>query len=444
MDNFCTPEGIKEASKNLPADVLKALPQTLGVNPSADNDQAQSSSDPPPSPNPLKKVTLFGCDNINDVNLKKALNHTVKDPVWIIPKYLKLGTFGLIAGPGGTGKGLFSLSWLIALAEGIAPMGVPDWKPDRPFKTAYISLEDDEDSLALRCQNVTQYYCNQVGHALSQAEDNFIPISLVGFGNFSFVKQTMHGYDKSPNFDIIMEQIRTFGSEVVIMDSFSEFYHAEENDNGLMTNLIKPLLDIVQNLKITLLFIHHTNKLNSSTNNKSTFMSIFSQDTVRGASSIVNSARFVSILSPIQTRFVPTDHIKSTSNDNRQFVGYQIVKNNYGKTMEKPIFLERCQDIGVIYIHNSTVSTHKAEDIDSIILDYVMSLDNKVCSNTGNRENLSEITHNIVNNCIYNKTQVNKAINDLLSKESIFKIPLPGVKNNPSKSLTAIKPPDMT
>lgn len=98
---------------------------------------------PPPRPEPLKWLDMFGWDH-----------NPIPERKWAIRDRVPLRQAGLFSGEGGTGKSI------IELQKNVAHVTGKDWLGSMPEQgpTIYIGAEDDADELHIRLAAIAKHY----------------------------------------------------------------------------------------------------------------------------------------------------------------------------------------------------------------------------------------------------------------------------------------------
>jgi hypothetical protein len=108
-----------------------------------------------------QKDSYHNLDNIKSRYLYPVdVSNTPNEPQWILEDSLLKGHIGMIFGPPGAGKGLFTASLIVSLASGF-PL-FDHWKPTRPFRVMAISIEDDLDILHRRLHQAQKHISEEI------------------------------------------------------------------------------------------------------------------------------------------------------------------------------------------------------------------------------------------------------------------------------------------
>lgn len=217
------------------------------------------------------------------ISFVDAMDFTEADiPVrpWIIPGALLAGSTHILAAPGGTGKSVFTLQLALMLASG-KPWA--KWTPKRKCRVLVINAEDDIHEQRRRmvaAQTVMGFTAERGMVMLADAPDNIIMTTP------DSVKKTMIS---TPLADQLVDVIRHYQIDVVIVDPFAETFDGDENSNGDTKWAMKTWRDkIARPTGCAVYLVHHTTKGSED--------KAGSADVIRGGGAIVNSARLAATL----------------------------------------------------------------------------------------------------------------------------------------------------
>jgi RecA-family ATPase len=145
---------------------------------------------------------------------------------WLIPSVVMRRTLTMFSGDGGVGKSLMMMQLQVAAALGVDWLGIP---MDKPIPSFGFYCEDDDDELDRRFLAICNHYgasfedvgdlvryCSRVGE-----EDNEL-IEFRGKGDFG--RPT-----KTETFKQIVDDIREWGSQLIILDTLSDIFAGNEN-----------------------------------------------------------------------------------------------------------------------------------------------------------------------------------------------------------------------
>lgn len=140
---------------------------------------------------------------------------------WMVQGLIPLGAVTMLGGDGGLGKSLLALQLMTAAATGQRWLNMPTMK----CKTLGVFCEDDPEELHIRVAGI----CEAIDVPLGDLEDMRL-ISRVGEDN---LLQNVDRFGKSigeSNFyRQLVECIRDFGAQLIVMDSLHDLFGGNEN-----------------------------------------------------------------------------------------------------------------------------------------------------------------------------------------------------------------------
>jgi len=239
------------------------------------------------------------------INILKAFEEEPPDLDFLWSGFLT-GTVGALIAPGATGKSYWALQAAMAVACGTSGGDLLGLKPKYHGAVVYLAKEDPEIILTRRIHYLGQYLKPEARGAIA---DNLTLEPLLGK-----LLNIMDG-------DYLDELIETYkDTRLIILDTLTRFHTQSENDNSQMAHLITQLEHLAAKTGASVLFLHHTNK-SSGLEGRS------DQQAARGASSLIDNARWCGNLNKMSELEAPNLGI---SPDQRNFyVKFSISKQNY-------------------------------------------------------------------------------------------------------------------
>ena len=182
--------------------------------------------------------------------------------------------------PGGVGKSSLVLTEALAMASGKPLLGTV---PKRRLKIACWNGEDPFEETERRAAAAASHY--GLGAAdlegwLFLGSGRDVPLVLAE-------QQASGTVILAPNVERVLEAVRDFGLDVIIIDPFVSSHRASENDNNAIDIVVKEWARIADRANISIELVHHTRKANGS------------ETTVedgRGASALLYAARSARVL----------------------------------------------------------------------------------------------------------------------------------------------------
>jgi RecA-family ATPase len=198
-------------------------------------------------------------------------------------KGLPLGEVGLLVAPGATGKSYMVLNMLLASC-GLTHNHLIE----KPIKTLYVSLEDRVEDIQRRLYAYKKAL-NLSQEVLEETELDFKIIENKSTDRL-IIKDVPQ--KDNPLFQELSQIISDERYELVIIDTLIKSYTGfDENNNADMAMVLSHFNTLAIDNNCSILLLHHTNKSAINPNSE------INQSISRGASSLVDNARFVLSLS---------------------------------------------------------------------------------------------------------------------------------------------------
>ena len=202
---------------------------------------------------------------------------------------LRKGRVGVLSASGSTGKSFFCLQLALACAGG----GIPIFSPrlellKENIRIIYITAEEDTSDIDRRLRDIVTYYKKSftpkevwkslLKHLLIIPMQGHPPCVFDSAGPTNGLKRLEKLCDD-------------FRPELLIIDPLSQFHRADENDNGEMTRVMQVFSHLASVKNCAVLITHHMSK-GAVLSGQGNF-----QQATRGASALVDSARWVMTMS---------------------------------------------------------------------------------------------------------------------------------------------------
>lgn len=243
---------------------------------------------------------------------------------WVLADKLLRGAVSVLVSPGATGKSLITIQWAMAIILGAPFAERVGLDVQAQGSVILVNLEDDVQEMKRRIAAAARHF------SLSAEDLKRVKAGLRIWSGarsaFSLVgpdPQTRQLAAK-PLVAKLSNKVREVGATAVILDTFSKIHSGREKENEDMTAVMLVLEDVAQQTNAAVCVTHHTRKPEGSSGDGLAG----NQDTVRGASAIVNCARVVLTLSTMTeteaTKYgVPED-------ERLNYVAVADAKPNYG------------------------------------------------------------------------------------------------------------------
>lgn len=210
---------------------------------------------------------------------------TIPPRQWLYGKHYMRGMVTATAGIGGAGKSTLLLVEAISMAIGRDLLNDGKPIPVGPITVWVHNGEDPYEELERRVGAVRLHYQigdEDIGDRLRLTSGRDMPIMIA---------QEMSGGGKllvaTPAIRQIVEEIKAYGIQAFIADPFVTLHRVNENDNGLINDVMILLRDAAHQSGCAIELAHHFRKLNGDEP---------TVDSMRGASSIVGAARSARIV----------------------------------------------------------------------------------------------------------------------------------------------------
>jgi replicative DNA helicase len=262
--------------------------------------------------------------------------------VGMIPK----NTVGAIAATGGTGKSFFVSHLGAALASGrrFGPI-----EPSEKMRVMLLNAEDDDATIATRILDITE----------ERIPDDLLACSLSG--RIEPLLDVENGMAKRGKwFSWLDRLLSKHEVDVLILDPFSRFYGAEENNSTHGTAWINALEYLRVKHSITIITCHHTNEvsqLNSGRMNKTM---------CRGTSALTDGYRWV-----FGMRKMTEEDAKNfgLEGDRKAYVELDDIKRNSGKALQRPLYFRQNDQTGIF--EHVGPSFNRLRDIAEALVDAI-------------------------------------------------------------------------
>jgi RecA-family ATPase len=253
------------------------------------------------------------------VDINRLLDTPPPPRQWIVRDRLPLNIVGLLAAAGSTGKSMAVLQLAVAVCSGTNWLGMPI---ERSGGVLIVSAEDDRDEIHRRLHPILHHYEWQLGGAAVRelVRTRLNVFDRVGLDN-RLTKKTGDGLSTTPIADLVAAIASELTDVVlIVLDPLSRFDGGEPNDNSDATRLIEAAEHIRTLTGATVLLPHHVAK--TSVKDKDA-----GQEAVRGASGLVDGARWVGLLQTMQKENAPSYGI--SKNVAGFYVRFTTPKANY-------------------------------------------------------------------------------------------------------------------
>lgn len=166
-----------------------------------------------------------------------------KNP-WLIQSIIRARGITVVAGDGGTGKSLFVLFMLLSILEGSEWLG--EFDVPEPKKVLLLDKENDNENIQtnLKSMGITN-------------KNLHIAMYPPSFQLMEFNSDTKM-WQKTKAAELLHEHVVNQGIQVVVLDSFVDFFQGNENDPVQIAEFAASCQEIFPNCAI--IIIHHESK----------------------------------------------------------------------------------------------------------------------------------------------------------------------------------------
>ena len=233
---------------------------------------------------------------------------------WLVRERLPFGVVGLLAAAGSTGKSMALLQLAVSCCTGEPWLGQP---LGRSGSVLLISAEEDREEIHRRLWMVTQHY-----QSTKLIAERLFILERVGFDN-----RLTHIEDREVVMtDLVKRIIRTVEQMpdpvLIVLDPISRFDGGDGNDNGDATRLIEAAERIRKATGCTVIMAHHMSKAGIRDPESG-------QEAVRGASGLVDGARWVGVLRTMGQG--EAKRYGAAPDDAKHHVRFTTPKSNYSE-----------------------------------------------------------------------------------------------------------------
>lgn len=170
----------------------------------------------------------------------------------LVDDLIERESVGMIVAPSKAKKSMMALNLAMALIAKKPFIGKA--VSERPEKILYVNLELTSKALAFRLRSMNKYY-----ETTPNRLNNLYFVSAEDWTNgHPLVDCNRHTVDPKP-FGELEKLARDFGATVLIVDPLY-YVVGEENDNVLMTAVLKEFAKLRDSLNCTVVIVHHCGK----------------------------------------------------------------------------------------------------------------------------------------------------------------------------------------
>jgi hypothetical protein len=253
---------------------------------------------------------------------------------WLLNYSLRRACLGVIAGPPGAGKGVFSIQFAAAVAAGVPILGI--WKVTEPGRVIYLSAEDDEQVIHRRFYHALELLPKE---RRELAAKNFYGIPVHGNVTVS---------PGSTNLEDLRQLISSVRPSLVFVDTYARFAGIEENKTAETQAFCGMFEDIIHDYGCNIIFLHHTNKVSGDcVDNEKELNNALLQSALRGSSVLAGCARWALLMAPLGADLAEKRVAGAGDKADGSYLAVRVAKKNAGSP-ERRHFLGR-DDNGMLH-----------------------------------------------------------------------------------------------
>lgn len=236
---------------------------------------------------------------------------------FVLPGLLA-GSVGMVVGQGAVGKSFLALQIGLAIASGRAVAGGL-WSPGGTGPVTMIFGEDKTDILQERLYWLRQQ--EGIGDDEAAQTDEKLDIRS-GYGfDMRIIAKTRDGIEDGPFYKTLLSLAR--GQRAITIDPLVFLSGGDgENDNGVMTHLMRVLQRVARETGCTIIVLHHTSKGGEGEREEWT--------AARGASALTTAVRWQVNLRPPKKE--ECEELGIGEDERGTWVRVAVTKSNYGET----------------------------------------------------------------------------------------------------------------
>lgn len=243
---------------------------------------------------------------------------------WLVPDLLPLGTVGLMAAGGGTGKSMLVLQLGVAIAAGLQWLGMDTAEHGGVL---IVSAEDDRAEAHRRirlvvgaCREEIQFNGGDWSRHDHLLRERMFIVDRVGKSNLltRIVDKALIRTDFADR--VIATAQGVPDCRLIVLDPLSRFDGGEPNSSADGTRLIETAESIRKATGATVLLPHHVNKASLKDAQSGS-------EAARGSSGLVDGARWMGLMATMRTEHASGFGIDEA--DAGQYVRLTVPKSNY-------------------------------------------------------------------------------------------------------------------
>lgn len=191
---------------------------------------------------------------ITENNKASTIMRTTHDLTFkpLIKTLVERNAVGMIVAPAKAKKSMLALNLVFSLITKKPFLGLD--VSDEPEKIIYVNLELTKKALGIRLKMMNDFY-----HATPKQLDNVVFINSEEFCNNEALVNTKTQKVNQAPFEALAQEAKKWGATCIIFDPLY-YVVGEENDNVLMTAVLREFGKLRTDLNASIIVVHHTGK----------------------------------------------------------------------------------------------------------------------------------------------------------------------------------------
>jgi len=229
------------------------------------------------------------------LNLSSVFENPQESKIEFILPGLPIGETGLLIGASGVGKSFYSILMAFQIATAFNfNIGIDSFDTiTTAKKVLYISFEEKPHVVSHRIKCIREYWSKEACELdWRLASEN---LSFFCFGGLGLRFIDINA-EPTKFYCSMITKAKTLNPKLIIIDTLRSSHDSDENDNGIMAKVIRLFDKMARECDASVVILHHENKISSASYD----VESIGVRASRGASSIIDSVRWVIRLQPMQ------------------------------------------------------------------------------------------------------------------------------------------------
>ncbi len=272
-----------------------------------------------------------------------------------------IGCVMALCAPPGTGKSTFCSQMLATFAAG--SMFFRKWGTNAARRSLFLSVEDPEDIVRQRVYDAL----HGLPEELQREAAKLVSVPPV-FGHVSLFEIQGNTVKPTKNFDDLVELVKGYKPNFLVLDTLSRFCGGVEGDNSAMSEACSYIEEICHENKVmSSMVVHHTGKGIGGllVKDDDSLYKLLDAYAARGASALTASVRWQLNLAPLSAEYaVKKIGEAARGKPDGWYIAARVCKKNIGRP-ESRIYLERNGDTGLLERVEPVAEERRNQDLDA-------------------------------------------------------------------------------